>query len=98
MSPAQRGRRVGFWGNRGALLAALGVDNFGSGLFLPLAVVYVTRVVGLPLAVAGTVISLGTLAGLAVPPITAVRTGSPGADGMTTQELVPWLRVRWAAG
>jgi MFS family permease len=55
--------------NRIALLTALGVDNFGSGLFLPLALAYVTRVVGLPVAVAGTVISLGTLAGLAVPPI-----------------------------
>jgi MFS family permease len=55
--------------NRIALLAALGVDNFGSGLFLPLALVYVTRVVGLPVAVAGTAISLGTLAGLAVPPV-----------------------------
>jgi hypothetical protein len=38
---------------RVALLTALGVDNFGSGLFLPVTLVYVTRVVGLPLAVAG---------------------------------------------
>jgi MFS family permease len=51
------------------LLAALGVDNFGSGLFLPLTVVYVTRVAGLALCTAGTVVSLGTLAGLAVPPV-----------------------------
>jgi hypothetical protein len=28
--------------NRVALLVALGVDNFGSGLFLPLTLVYVT--------------------------------------------------------
>ena len=55
--------------NRLALLTALGVDNFGSGLFLPLALLYATRVVGLPLATAGTVIALGTLAGLAVPPL-----------------------------
>jgi MFS family permease len=52
-----------------SLLAALGVDNFGSGLFLPLTVVYVTRVAGLALCTAGTVVSLGTLAGLAVPPL-----------------------------
>ncbi len=52
-----------------SLLAALGVDNFGSGLFLPLIVVYVTRVAGLALCTAGTVVSLGTLAGLAVPPL-----------------------------
>ncbi len=54
--------------NRLALLVALGIDNFGSGLFLPLLVVYAVRVVGLPLGLAGTVISIGTLAGLAVPP------------------------------
>lgn len=52
-----------------ALLWALGVDNFGSGLFLPLALVYVTRVVGLPLPVAGTAVTLGTTAGLVVPPL-----------------------------
>ena len=52
--------------NRLALLAALGVDNFGSGLFLPLTLVYVTRVVGLPVGTAGTVVALGTMAGLGV--------------------------------
>src|SRR5580698_10172303 len=52
-----------------ALLTALGVDNFGSGLFLPLTIVYVTRVAGLSLGTAGTVVALGTLAGLAVPPV-----------------------------
>lgn len=53
--------------NRAALLVALGVDNFGSGLFLPLALVYATRVVGLSLGVAGTLVSAGTLAGLTAP-------------------------------
>ncbi|MFD9892524.1 MFS transporter [Amycolatopsis sp. NPDC059027] len=56
-------------GVRAALLCALGIDNFGSGLFLPLALVYVTRVVELPLAVAGTAVTAGTLAGLLVPPV-----------------------------
>jgi MFS family permease len=55
--------------NQSALLVALGVDNFGSGLFLPLALVYSTRVVGLSLTTAGTVILLGTLTGLAAPPV-----------------------------
>ncbi len=55
--------------SRSALLIALGTDNFGSGLFLPLALVYVVRVVGLPLGVAGTVVAVGTLAGLAAPPL-----------------------------
>ncbi len=49
------------------MLVALGIDNFGSGLFLPLGLVYVIRVVGLPLAQAGTAVTLGALAGLLVP-------------------------------
>lgn len=56
-------------GSRVALLCALGIDNFGSGLFLPLALVYVTRVVGVPLAMAGGAVTLGTVAGLAGPPL-----------------------------
>jgi MFS family permease len=55
--------------NRVALLTALGVDTFGSGLFLPVVLLYVTRIVGLPLATAGTVVASGTMAGLAVPPV-----------------------------
>jgi MFS family permease len=55
--------------SRIALLTALGVDNFGSGLFLPVVLLYVARVVGLPLAVAGTVVAVGSVAGLAVPPV-----------------------------
>lgn len=54
--------------SQAALLVALGIDNVGSGLFLPLAVVYATRVVHLPLGTAGTLIAIGTVAGLAVPP------------------------------
>ncbi len=53
----------------GFLLVALGVDNLGSGLFLPLIIVYATRVVGLPLAVAGVAVTVGTLVGLLVPPV-----------------------------
>ncbi|MCU1681492.1 MAG: major facilitator transporter [Amycolatopsis sp.] len=55
--------------NQVALLTALGVDNFGSGLFLPLALVYATRVVGLPVGLAGAVVAAGTAAGLLVPPL-----------------------------
>lgn len=51
------------------LLVALGIDNVGSGLFLPLTVVYATSVVGLPLAVAGVTVTVGTLVGLLVPPL-----------------------------
>lgn len=53
--------------SRFALVGALAVDNAGSGLFLPLALVYATRAVGLPVQVAGTVVAVATLLGLAVP-------------------------------
>jgi MFS family permease len=53
----------------GFLLVALGIDNLGSGLFLPLTIVYATSVVGLPLAVAGVTVTLGTVVGLVVPPV-----------------------------
>ncbi|WP_215542724.1 MFS transporter [Amycolatopsis sp. CA-230715] len=55
--------------NRTALLFALGIDNFGSGLFLPLPVVYATRIAGLPIGEAGAIITIGTTAGLVIPPI-----------------------------
>jgi Na+/melibiose symporter-like transporter len=86
------------------LLTALGVDNFGSGLFLPLALLYATRVVGLPLATAGTVIALGTLAGLAVPPIAGrlVDAAGPRVSVISAQLLqalgaVTYLVARDAA-
>lgn len=53
----------------GFLLVALGIDNLGSGLFLPLTIVYTTRVVGLPLGVAGVTVTIGTIVGLLVPPV-----------------------------
>lgn len=55
--------------SRISLLIALGVDNAGTGFFLPLTLIYVTRVVGLPLGTAGTTVAAGTLAGLLVPPL-----------------------------
>ncbi|MBN6041677.1 MFS transporter [Amycolatopsis sp. 195334CR] len=64
---------------RPALLVALAIDNFGTGLFLPLTLVYLTRVVGLPLALAGTVVPLGTVAGLLVPPLAGRLTDRVGA-------------------
>lgn len=54
--------------NRAVLMVALGIDNFGSGLFLPLPILYATRVAGLSLGLAGTVITAGTAIGLLVPP------------------------------
>jgi MFS family permease len=53
--------------SRLALVGALAIDNVGSGLFLPLALVFATRAVGLPVDTAGTVVAAATLLGLAVP-------------------------------
>lgn len=55
--------------SRSALVAGLAIDNFGSGLFLPLALLYATRVVGLDVRTAGAVVSVATLMGFAVPPL-----------------------------
>jgi len=55
--------------SRLALIAGLAIDNYGSGLFLPLSLVYATRVVGLSVATAGTVVAVATLLGFAVPPL-----------------------------
>lgn len=55
--------------NQLALLVALGIDHFGSGLFVPLPVLYAIQVVGLPVSLAGTIITAGTLAGIASPPL-----------------------------
>ena len=53
--------------SRDGLVAALVVDNIGSGMFLPLTVVFIVRSVGLSLGVAGAVLTVGTLAGLLAP-------------------------------
>jgi MFS family permease len=55
--------------SRLALIAGLAIDNYGSGLFLPLALLYATRIVELPVDTAGTVVAAATLLGFAVPPI-----------------------------
>jgi hypothetical protein len=78
--------------NRIVLLAALGADNFGSGLFLPVALLDVIRVVGLPLAVAGTVVALGAVAGLVVPPF-----AGPLVALFSAAVWLPWLVVGTAA-
>lgn len=51
------------------LLTALAIDNIGTGLFLPLAVVYATRAVGLDVADAGTTIAVASSCGLVVPAV-----------------------------
>ena len=53
--------------SRWGLLAALAIDNFGSGLFLPLVLVYSVQVIGLSVGLAGALLFTGTLIGLAAP-------------------------------
>ena len=79
--------------SRISLLIALGVDNAGSGFFLPLTLIYVTRVVGLPLGVAGTTVAVGTLAGLLVPPL-----AGPLVDRVGPRPVVIASQLIQAAG
>jgi MFS family permease len=55
--------------SRIALITALAIDNYGSGLFLPLALLYAVRVVGLGVDTAGIVVATATLLGFAIPPL-----------------------------
>jgi MFS family permease len=64
--------------DRIALLVALGIDNVGSGPFLPLVLLYVTRVVGLTLGAAGVAVTVGTAAGLVVPAVSGRFTDRTG--------------------
>lgn len=90
--------------SRAGLLIALGVDNFGSGLFLPIVLIYVTRIVGLPIAVAGTVVAAGTFAGLTMPLVAGRlvdRAGAlrvvVGAELLQALGAVGYLAARGAA-
>jgi Na+/melibiose symporter-like transporter len=90
--------------SRAGLLVALGVDNFGSGLFLPMVMLYVTRIVGLPIAVAGAVVAAGAVAGLGMPLVAGrvvERVGAlrvvVGAQLLQTLGAVGYLAARGAA-
>ena len=61
------------------MLVAFGIDNFGSGLFMPLTLVFVIQVVGLTVAEAGVSVTIGTLAGLIVPAIAGELVDRVGA-------------------
>lgn len=69
------------------------MDNAGSGFFLPLTLIYVTRVVGLPLGVAGTTVAAGTLAGLLVPAL-----AGPLVDRFGPRPVVITSQLVQAAG
>lgn len=54
-----------------AMLGALAIDNFGSGLFLPVTLIYLTRVAEIELPLAGALLAAGTVAGILMPPLAA---------------------------
>jgi MFS family permease len=65
------------------------VDNLGSGLFLPLALVYATRIVGLSVDAAGIVVAIATSLGLAVPALAGRLTHRIGPRAVVvTSQLV----------
>jgi len=55
--------------SRLALLVGLAIDNFGTGLFLPLPLLYATREIGLGVGTAGAAVAVGTVVGFGVPPL-----------------------------
>ncbi|MCI0143655.1 MFS transporter [Arthrobacter bambusae] len=85
ITSAERRGRLGFR----AMLVGLGVDNFGSGLFLPLTLVYLEQVVGIPLSTAGVVLAVGTVAGTFAPAAVArlVDSWGPKRVVVTSQIL-----------
>ena len=76
-----------------ALLVALGADNLGSGMFLPIVLVFATGTAGVPLAVAGPVITAGTVAGLFVPPL-----AGPLVDRVGPRQVVIAAQLVQAGG
>lgn len=74
--------------NRRALLGALALDNLGSGLFLPLTLVFLHRVGGLPVDVAGGAVAVGTLLGVAAPPLAGRVVDSAGPRRVLVTSLL----------
>ncbi|MGW4245978.1 hypothetical protein [Nocardia sp. NPDC004722] len=62
-----------------ALLSGLAIDNFGSGLFLPLTLVYLTRESGLALSTAGAVLAAATVLSVFAPAAVMRVIGRVGA-------------------
>ena len=60
-------RRAAWTHGVGAFLVAVGIDALGNGLFLPVSLLYFTRVSEVPLATVGMLLSLATAATLPLP-------------------------------
>jgi MFS family permease len=82
--------------SRFALLAAFAVDNAGTGLFLPLPILYATREAGLSLGAAGAAVAAGTVAGFAIPPLAGRLTHRRGPRFAVATAL--WAQGVGAAG
>lgn len=76
-----------------AMLVAFGIDNFGTGLFLPMTVIYITKVAGVELAIAGVVLAVGAAFGFAMPAIVARY-----VDRAATSTVVLLSQVLQASG
>ncbi len=65
---------------RHGLVAAILIDNVGTGLFLPFAVIYATLVAHISLSVTGLLLSLATVVALPVAPIVGIFADRFGAQ------------------
>jgi len=64
---------------RTILLTGLAIDASGTGMFLPISLLYLVRVVGLPVATAGLVTAAATFGSLAVPALAGAIVDRVGA-------------------
>lgn len=87
MTSATRGRTAP------ALVAALAIDMLGSGLFMPISLLYFTRVTDLSLTTVGVLISVATFVTLPVPVLVGHL-----ADRWSPRDLVIIAQVAQAAG
>jgi MFS family permease len=78
---------------RRGLVAAILVDSFGTGLFLPFAVIYATQVAHIPLSVTGCILSLAATVALLVAPVAGIL-----ADRWGARRLVVAGNLLQAAG
>src|SRR2546425_666265 len=65
--------------SRTILLTGLAIDASGTGMFLPISLLYLVRVVGLPVATAGLVTAAATFGSLAVPALAGAIVDRVGA-------------------
>lgn len=75
------------------LVAALAVDMLGSGLFMPISLLYFTAVTGMPLTTVGLLMSTATIVTLPLPILIGYL-----ADRWNTRDLVLIAQVVQAAG